>query len=289
MKKLFSILLIAATLLLGACGKEKAETTTVATTSTPKSADMLNITSNNKSYGDCVSRYYAVLTAVKNKTQILEKEHNKQIEAQNPEKYFLDENYISTLFDPFVLADFSLTENFSPSLTEEKAKDLFAYKSNGDSIRFKSESGSSYSLSFVNENLLREYSVEYSAKDSFRYISSTETDETDTVNEMLEFSRSANTYYIQSKTSRLYVQFDGDGNIVYFCCSTLKNSSYGSGDSIYPEAEITKEWVTERNRDDYLSIHTYENGVLTHEDSSSGPWKTVTVYEGEYQNIFPLQ
>ena len=33
----------------------------------------------------------------------------------------------------------------------------------------------------------------------------------------------------------------------------------------------------------------YENGVLTHEDSSSGPWKTFTINESDYLYAFPLQ
>ena len=289
MKKIISALLAATLLLLAGCGSDKNNVTTVATTSAPKSADMLNITSKSKNYSDSVKRYYAVLEAVKNKTQILEKEHNKQIEAENPDKYFLDENYIMTAFDPFILTDFSLTENFSANLTKAEIDETFAFKANGAEIIFENNGENSYRLSLVDEISLREYSVDYNTKDSFRYVLTTESGETTVVNEMLEFGNNANTYFIQSKTSRLFVQFDNNGNIVYFCCSTLKNGSYGNSESIYPDASPAKEWLTERNKDDYMSIYTYENGILTHEDSSSGPWKTFTIYESEFQNAFPLQ
>lgn len=289
MKKIISALLAAVFLLLAGCGSDKNEPTAPATTSAPKSADMLNITSKSRNYSDCVKRYYAVLDAVKNKTQILENEHNKLIEAENPEKFFLNENYIMTAFDPFVLADFHLTENFNPSLTEEDVIGAFSFKGNGANVIFENDGKNTYRVSLVDEFSLREYSVKYSDNDSFRYVSTTESDESSVTNEMLEFGSSANTYFVQSKASRLFVQFDNEGNIVYFCCSSLKNGSYSDSESIYPEAEPTKEWVTERSKDDYMSIHTYENGVLTHEDSSSGPWKTLTIYESEFQNAFPLQ
>lgn len=289
MKKIISALLAATLLLFAGCGSDKNNVTTVATTSVPKSADMLNITSKSRNYSDSVKRYYAVLEAVKNKTQILEKEHNKQIEAENPDKYFLDENYIMTAFDPFILTDFSLTENFSAKLTKAEIDETFAFKANGAEIIFENNGENSYRLSLVDEISLREYNVDYNTKDSFRYVLTTESGETTVVNEMLEFGNNANTYFIQSKTSRLFVQFDNNGNIVYFCCSTLKNGSYGDSESIYPDASPAKEWVTERNKDDYMSIYTYENGILTHEDSSSGPWKTFTIYESEFQNAFPLQ
>ena len=288
MKKFISALLAAVILLLAGCGSDK-ELPTIATTRAPKSADMLNITSKTRSYSECVNRYYAVINAVKNKTQILEKEHNKQIESENPDKFFLDENYILTAFDPFVLADFSLTENFNPSLTEEDVIGAFSFKANGADISFENNGKDSYTLSLTDEISLREYKVEYSTNDSFRYVSTTESNEATVINEMLEFCSNTNTYFVQSKNSRLFVQFDADGNIIYFCCSTLKNGSYGDSESIYPDACPTREWVTERSKEDYISIHTYENGILEHEDCSSGPVKSLTIYESEFENAFPLQ
>ena len=289
MKKIISVMLAAIFLMLAGCGSDKNSAVTEHTTKAPKSADMLNITSNNRNYAECVKRYYAVLTAVKNKTQILEKEHNKQIETENPEKFFLDENYIMTAFDPFVLSEFSITEIFSPNLTEEEILNTLSYKANGASVNFESNGNNSYLLSLISENSLREFSVEYSSRDSFRYVLTTESGETTVTNEMLEFGKNTNIYFVQSKTSRLFVQFDGNGNIIYFCCSTLKNGSYGTSDSIYPDSEPSKEWVTERDKNDYISIHTYENGVLTHEDSSSGPWKTFTINESDYKYAFELE
>ncbi len=258
------------------------------TTAPQKTADMLILPTNKKNYSDCVKRYHAVVSAVKSKVQVLENEHNKTIETENPEKFFLDENYIATAFDPFIFTEFSITENFDYTMNAETAREIFAEQSNGADIRFEKNKTNSFLLSFIQEETMREYAVDYSSNDSFRYTATHENGNETVVTEMLEFTKKNSVYYIQSLTARMYVQFDTNGNIIYFCCSTLKDGNY-LDESIYPQIDASDNWATDRDKESYLSIHTYQNGVLIHEECSSGPWKTVTIAESDYSNAFPLQ
>lgn len=290
MKKIIAALLVSASIFLCACNSGEPEITTAATTSAPKSADMLSIESKEKNYTACMGRYYSVINAVKSKIQILEAEYNKTIESEIPDKFFLDERYIMTSFDPFILSDFSLTEEFGSLMNNEDAREVYSGISNGTEIQFENKSNNRYILKFISEETIKEITVDYSAKDSFRYASETESGDSVLLNEMLEFCKKTNNVYlIQSKNARLYVQFDGSGNIVYFRCATLKNGTYGTNNSIYPETDAAADWVTDRDKNEYLNIHTYENGVLTHEDCSSGPWKTVTINESEFAYAFSVQ
>ena len=286
MKKISALLLVLLTVFLCSCdsGKNQPETTS----RTPKTADMLVLTSNKKNYSECVKRYHAVLTAVKNKVQILESEHNKSVQAEFPDDFFLTDDYIPTGFDPFILKDFTLTEAFDSSMNSEKAKQTYASVVSGADIQFENEADSRYTLRLVTEEYLKEYEVEYSSDDAFRFFSRSEQGDTSQLDEMLEFAKSGNTYYIQSLTARLFVQFDGNGNIISFCCATLKNSTY-QNESFFPDIDEEKDWVTDRDKSAYLSIHSYENGVLIHEDCSSGPWKTVSINENNYANAFISQ
>jgi uncharacterized protein YoxC len=68
---------------------------------------------------------------------------------------------------------------------------------------------------------------------------------------MLEFAKKNSSYYIQSLKTRLAVQFDANGNIVYFCCSTLKDGNYLE-ESIYPQNDASDNWTTEKEKDEYL-------------------------------------
>lgn len=290
MKKTVAIFLSAVLLLLCSCGKDNDNSVTSATEpQVSKSADMLNITSFGNSYLDCMSRYNSVISAVKNKVQILENEHNNTVKTANPDKYFLDENYILTYFEPFLLNSFFLTEGFEDNLTEEKAKDYFASYSNGADIRYEKSSDGSRAVYFTSEDTVKKICVEYVPNgDSFRYTASTDSNGIETVEEILEFVKAAeNIYLIQSKNTRCYVEFDSLGNIVYFCCTTLKNALYADTDRIYG-VKITadRSWADSLGQDSYLNIHTFENGVLTHKECSSGPWKTVAINESDYASAF---
>ena len=285
MKRFFAVFFAAVLIFCSGCNNDS---DIEITTQAPKTADMLILPTNKKNYSDCVKRYYAVVSAVKNKVQVLEAEHNKTIEAQNPEKFFLDDEYIATGFEPFLLNEFSITENFDYTMDEAKAREDFALQSNGADIQFEKNTTNSFVLRFVEEESLREYAVDYSSGDSFKYVSTHENGNETTVSEMLEFAKKNSAYYIQSLNTRMYVQFDTNGNIVYFCCSTLKDGNY-LDESIYPQTDASNQWATNRDKDNYLSIHTYQNGVLIHEECSSGPWKTVTINESDYAQAFPLQ
>lgn len=286
MKKLFAVFFAAVLIFCSGCNNDNGDTET--TTQAPKTADMLVLPTNKKNYGDCVKRYYAVVSAVKNKVQALESEHNKALEAENPETFFLDDKYIATAFDPFILSDFSLTESFDYTLDAEKAREIYASDSGGADIRFEKNTTNSFVLRFIEEESMREYTVDYSSSDAFRYVCTSENGGETTVTEMLEFTKKNSAYYIQSLKTRMYVQFDPNGNIVYFCCSTLKDGDY-LDESIYPQTDAYADWVTDKDKDSYLSIHTYRNGVVIHEECSSGPWKTITINEKDYANAFPLQ
>lgn len=286
MKKFFAVFFAAVLVFCSGCNNDNGDIE--ATTAAPKTADMLVLPTNKKNYGDCVKRYYAVVSAVKNKVQVLEAEHNKALEAENPETFFLEDKYISTAFDPFILSDFSLTESFDYTLDAEKAREIYAVQSNGADIRFEKNTTNSFVLKFIEEEASKEIAVDYSSSDSFRYVCTNENGGEATVSEILEFTKKNSAYYIQSLKTRMYVQFDTSGNIVYFCCSTLKDGDY-LDESVYPQADAPENWATDRDKDSYLSIHTYQNGVVIHEECSSGPWKTITISEKDYASAFPLQ
>lgn len=285
MKKIFAVLFAAVLIFCSGCNNNGDIQTT---TQPPKTADMLVLPTNKKNYADCVKRYYAVVSAVISKVQVLETEHNKALEAEDPEKFFLNDNYIATGFEPFLLNEFSITESFDFTMDEAKARELFAAQSKGADIQFEKNTTNSFVLRFVEEQSMKEYTVDYSSSDSFRYVCTQENGNETEIIEMLEFAKKNSSYYIQSLKTRLYVQFDANGNIVYFCCSTLKDGNYLE-ESIYPQNDASDNWVTEKEKDDYLNIHTYQNGALIHEECSSGPWKTITISEKDYSGAFPLQ
>lgn len=291
MKKTVAILLSAVLILLCSCGNNNGNSANSETEPpVSKSADMLNITNHGNTFLDCVSRYNSVVTAIKNKVQILENEHNNSIKAADSEKFFLNENYILTYFDPFLLNSFFLTENFEENLTEEKAKEVFAAHSNGADIRYDKKADGSRTLSFISEDSTKKIRVDFTKdQNAFRYAASSDVNGTETTEEILEFiSIDKNKYFIQSNNTRLYAEFDDEGNIVYFCCTTLRYSVYTDADTIYNNIRFKadKTWANQLEKDAYLNIHTYENGILTHEECSSGPWKTVSIKESDYASAF---
>lgn len=72
MKRLICLLLAVLMLCLCSCGGGKTQTTV-------KTAGMLNITNSDKTYLGCRSRYNSVLTAVEEKVNVLEEQHNAEI------------------------------------------------------------------------------------------------------------------------------------------------------------------------------------------------------------------
>lgn len=253
---------------------------------------MLNITNTEETFQGCMSRLNSVLEAMSAKISILENAHNSVIKVENPDEYFLEKNYILTSFEPFVLASDSITDGFTADMTNETAQEFYKLSSNGMDIIFKSEN-ETYDLTFVSESLVENYTAEYDLKnDSLRYTHTVEDDGAETVIDFLEFAKDENgAYVIQNLTQRCYIEFNDDDEIVYFCCGELNEGEFSPEESIYPlpQEETDGFWVTSKGKIMFSSIHTYENGVLTHEDRSSGPWKTIKINADDFASAFYRQ
>lgn len=280
MKRLFVFLLVFGMVFFCSCQKGEPETV--------KTADMLNITNEDSDFQGCFERYEAVISAVVSKTSVLENAHNDKLKIETDSEYFFEDEYIPTSFEPFELDFVSVTEHFVPSMTQAEAAEIYKNISRDMTVEYSSD-GMNFNLRFVSEELVEEYSAEYSEEfDSFRYIFSTEDSEETRTEEFLEFIKFENgAYAIQSQKSRCYVDFNENGEIEYFACSTLRADEYSLDESIFPQKEaLSSEWVTEKGRNAFESIHTYENGILTHSECSSGPWKTVKITAADFGSAF---
>lgn len=253
--------------------------------------DMLRTTNTEESFIGCRERFLDVIGAAKAKVSILEEGHNKSIEVNNPSEYFLENNYILTAFDPFPLGTFDLpiVGGFTKHMNEEEAQKYYDTPTRNCDISYKSDGESSFLLRFITEESTEEYSAEYNKKsDSFRYVFSTEKNGTEETVEFVEFIKTGeNSYAMQSKTTRFYVEFDEEGKIVIFCCGELRNGEFSLEESIFDsDTTLDKNWVLMRGKSQFLNIHTFENGILTHEDCSSGPWKSIKINEKDYESAF---
>lgn len=253
-------------------------------------ADMLNITNTEKNLSGCLDRFDSVVDAMKAKVSILEAEHNKAIKIQNPNEYFLESDYILTAFEPFLMNALSIADGFTSDMDEKTAKEFYKLQSGGNDVIYTSNGETSFSVKFVSEELIEEYSAEYDKKaDSFRFIITTEDGDGEHIKDFLEFAKTASGAYImQSSVSRCYIEFDSEDRIVAFCAGTLRNDSFALDESIFPSTEesLGKSWVLSRGKSQFLNIHTFENGVLTHEDCSSGPWKSIQIDADSYASAF---
>lgn len=254
--------------------------------------DMLNITNTEETFLGCRERFLDVMSAMESKVSILEAGHNKTVKAGNPSEYFLENNYILTAFTPFPLGTFDLpiVGGFTEDMNSEDAQKYYDNPTRNCDISYESDGKSSFVLKFISEEMTEEYSAEYDKKtDSFRYVYSTENSGTEETVEFLEFIKiNENTYAAQSKTARCYIEFDSDNKIVSFCCGKLRNGEFTVEDSIFPapESGSGKNWVLSEGKSQFSSIHTFEDGVLTHEDCSSGPWKSIKINEKDYESAF---
>ncbi len=288
MKRLTAFLIVFALLFLCACNS-KPETPPTTTQAPPKRSDVLYLNDTAENYLACLNRYYSVISALNGKVRILEEEHNKKVKAESSDKFFLEENYIQTYFDPFLFTYLELTEKFFMGMNNVKAQEEFASYSNGMKIDFYSNNTNGKVLKFVSEGTVKTIEAEYKhTNDSLRYTFKTETDGTETTNEMLEFiTVSRNAYAIQSTKSRCYIEFDKEGNILNFTCVELKDGTYMPKDSIFiTTSPINKNWIDAENSDIYSKIHTYENGRLIHRECTSGPWKTISINSTDYDSAF---
>ncbi len=258
-----------------------------------KTADMLDITNTDLDFQGCRSRFEAVISAMKSKVTVLENAHNSTVKANSEREYFLEKDYVLTSFQPFMLSDFDITREFSSEFTSEAAKSLFELEANGMEIVYDTNGKSSFVLSMISEIAVKEYSVEYNEKtDGFRYVYGIEEHDGVITQEFLEFMKDKNgAYIIQSNKSRCVIEFNEDDKITYFCCAELRNGEFDVEESVFgAENEgVPQNWVLARGKSQYSNIHTYDNGVLTHEDCSSGPWKSVKISEADYASAFYAQ
>lgn len=284
MKRCLS-LLAALLLLLCSCSSEEPQKIIT--------ADMLNITNTEETFNGCRERLDNVLSAMKAKVSVLESEHNRAIKIENPDEFFLDTYYIHTAFDPFYIDSDEIADGFTEEMTAEAAQSYYSIYSNGADIIYESDGKSRFLLKFVSEEMITEYSAEYNKKnDSFRYTVKTENDSGENIEEFLEFSKIKNSgYVIQSKTERCYIEFDDENEIISFCCGELRTDEFSTEDSIFPAPEqtIDKYWVLSSGKSRFSNIHTFEDGVLTHEDCSSGPWKSIEIIAENYESAFYSQ
>lgn len=281
MKRIFVFLVAISLVLCSSCSKKEPEVI--------KTADMLNITNEDSDFKGCRERYEAVISAVTSKISVLENAHNEKIRIETESEYFFEEEYILTSFEPFILSSFSLTDHFSSSMTSQQAQETYKPFCRGMTVEYTADSNS-YSLRFVSEELVEEYTAEYNEEsDSFRYVFGIEDADGSRTEEFLEFISLENgVYAIQSKSSRCYVDFDENDEIENFFCTVLKDGEYSFEDEgIFPTQELlTADWASERGKDSFMSIHTFENGILTHSECSSGPWKTVSITEADFSSAF---
>ena len=255
-----------------------------------KTADMLDITNTDRDFQGCRSRFEAVISAMKSKVVILENAHNEIVKANAENEYFLEKDFVLTGFEPFIQSGFEITRLFDSELDEETAKTAFLQIANGAEIVYTSDGKSDFSLQFVSEPEVKEYRVEYNKKqDSFRYVYSVEDSNGERIEEFLEFLKDKDgNYLIQSKTGRCIIGFDKDDCIVSFCYGELNRSEFSFDESLFElkKAEVSDNWVLEKAKSNYISIHTYENRVLIHEDCSSGPWKSIRINEDDFASAF---
>lgn len=254
-----------------------------------KTADMLNITNTEETFLGCLNRLDSVISAMSAKISTLENAHNAVIKSENSDEYFLERDYILTVFEPFTLETIAITEGFTAEMTNETAQDFYKLQSNGMDIAFSS-SNENYELMFISESVVKTYTAEYNKdSDSLRYIHTVENSGNEHIEEFLEFSKTeSGAYIIQSTTHRCYIEFNADDEIDYFCCGELNKDKFTQDESIFPapEKELDEFWVTSKGKTAFANIHTFDDNVLTHEDQSSGPWKTVTINADDFASAF---
>lgn len=254
-----------------------------------KTADMLDITNTDSDFQGCKSRFYSVLSAMKSKVTVLENAHNGTVKANAEGEYFLENDYISTAFEPFLMQWFYIADEFDSDFSRETAISVFEREKNGAEVVYESDGESVFLLSFISDLTVEEYSVEYDSKgDGFRYIYSVEDSDESSVCEFLEFIKTDDTeYLIQSNTTRCRVRFDDEGNIIEFCCGELKSDEFLIEESLFGNDEqVNENWVLDKGKMNYSNIHTFADGILTHEDCSSGPWKSIKIAQSDYASAF---
>lgn len=281
MKVLLALLVAFSLIFCASCAKKEPEVI--------KTADMLNITNENSDFLGCRDRYEAVMSAVSSKISVLENAHNDKIRIETDSEYFFEDEYILTSFEPFIFDSFSMTDYFTSAMTSKEAAEAYKTLCRGMTVEYSTDNNT-HTLRFVSEELVEEYSAEYNEEfDSFRYVFSIENADGRQTKEFLEFIKFENGIYaIQSNTARCYVDFDENDDIEYISCTVLGIGEYSpENDGIFPTKEfLTADWVNEKGKDAFMSIHTFKDGILTHSECSSGPWKTVNITAEDFDSAF---
>lgn len=289
MKKIISVAAAVMILALSLCSCNDNPNAAIKT-----SADMLCIANNEKSFLGCSERFDSVAAPVCAIVQILETQNNEVIRKQDETDYFKNERYILTSFEPFTFLHYSLTSRFDGTLDANTAKSVFSTESEGMDILYENK-GEKYSLSFVSEELTKKITAEYDkSNDSLFYSYTVESGGVEKTEEFLEFTRTEDgVYLIQTQKVRACVAFDENNIVSSFACSELNAGDYTEEIGIYPKpkdinAENAENWVLGLEKNEYLSIHTYKDKILTHEDCSSGPWKKTEINALGYSTAFNM-
>lgn len=280
MKKLIIIAVLLALLTcLCSCSHEPAP-------AAPEIEGVLCITDFGKDYGSAATRARQVITAFTQQVALFVERNNGKIELSEPEKYFLDSNYILTTFAPFASEGFDFSRKFVKEASPQELEQQAASLGFCESSVFERTDKTSYSLLAQGDNSF-ELKCEYSKKhDSLRYVR-TDFDDADGTGEVTEFIEFAyikgSGYFICSDTERCHICFDEQGTVTEFSYSCLSQGSYdGESDGFYPDSSDLPEqfdvgWVAQGDKSAYLCIYTYDGEVFTYNDCSQGEWKTVTV------------
>ena len=280
MKKAIGLLLIACIFLMTGCAKK--EPAIVITT------NMLAYNNDAKTFLATKGRFEAVVDVIKTEVTLLENSHNEQLMIEYPDNYFLNEEYILNSFDPFNVADFSLTEYFDERTDESSAAVYYENKAGGRDVQYSFEDDT-YTLKFYGNAVNDVYTVNCS-KDfkSFSFRHMVISSEGEICDDFLDFiEMPGNTYAIQSSENRCYVTFDSEGHIEYFRVSSLKDGFNTPDDTIF-DSSVTpgKNWVTKNKGGSYNSIVEFDDGILTIQDSSTGTVKETVINEEDYASVF---
>lgn len=280
MKKLFCIVLIALTATLCACSGEPEPIP-------EHKAGVLYFTDTTKTYSGCATRAQQVITALNEKVNLIISQNNTAIESRVPEKYFLEQDYILTSFQPFVSDYFAYTLGFSDDAAKAGTLDVTADFGEASSTLFEKVDKNVYK--FTVEGGEREFELhgEYSRKcNSLRFSRVVFDEDGESAAEFLDFVYVEDKgYYLQNAAERCVIAFDESGNVSYFTYARLAQGEFEfEAESVYPDGEEARElapaeWTSGGDKNRYICVYAYTEGVLSYEDCSSGKWKTVNISE----------
>ncbi len=280
MKKALVVLLVFSTALLAACsGKQENIIIT---------KNMLVYENDKSGFQSVRGEFEAVTSVIRTEVTLLEESYNEKLTYENPDTYFLDDEYILSTFAPFTVDGFELTESFTEAMDSSSAAAVFEDYANGADVSFEND-GSVMKLKFTGNESMEVYSVSCSSDcSSFIYEHDSVTSGGEECVDFLEFVKvSDNTYAIQSSVNRCYVSFDSQGHIEYFRISSLESGLNTPQESVYYALSSPgKNWVTKNKNASYNCIIEFKDGILYLKDSSTGNLKETQIKEEDYYSVF---